>query len=67
MSQLYDECCPPGVQSQPANPIMYYDVTLGDPASQGIVPPYPSMRAVIFEDNGAGAGYVWNPSSQSWK
>jgi len=55
------------VQSQPANPIMYYDVTLGDPASQGIVPPYPSMRAVIFEDNGAGAGYVWNPSSQSWK
>lgn len=57
----------PPAPPPPQNPTMYYDITRGgSPTAQGIVPPNASLPATIFESNGAGPGYVWNPKTGTW-
>ena len=48
------------------NPPMQYDVTLGDPNAQGIIPPYPTQAAHIDDKNGNGSAYAWNITQQKW-
>jgi hypothetical protein len=48
------------------NPIVYYDVNLGSPTDQKIVPSNAGLPALAFEKNGAGPGYVWNPANSQW-
>jgi hypothetical protein len=57
---------PPASATPPQNPILYYNVALGSPAAQGIIPPNPGIPATIFEIAGAGPGYVWNPTKGVW-
>ena len=48
------------------NPVMYYNGTKGSPTSQGIIPPNAGLPAIIFEQNGSGPGYVFNPATATW-
>ena len=48
------------------NPPLTYDVTLGTPTAQGIVPPLTNLPAHIDELNGVGPAYVWNPNLGKW-
>jgi hypothetical protein len=50
-----------------ANPPMSYDVTLGTPTAQGIVPPFTNLAASIYEINGVGPAYGWNAALGAWK
>ena len=62
------QCCPsvPLVQTATYNPPMGYDSTLGTPAAQGIVPPFPNMLAHIDDTVGSAKSYVWNINTQAW-
>ena len=48
------------------NPPMVYDVTLGTPAAQGILPPFTNLPAHIDAMAGDGPAYVWNPNLSQW-
>jgi hypothetical protein len=45
---------------------MTYDVTLGTPAAQLIVPPFPNLPCHLDEVNGVGSAYTWNITKQAW-
>jgi hypothetical protein len=45
---------------------MYYDSTLGTPTAQGLIPPFPTLPAFIYEINGIATAYGWNPTLAQW-
>lgn len=48
--------------------VMYYDITDGgDPNAQSLAPDDTALAATIYEVNGAGPQFGWDPDSQSWK
>ena len=49
------------------NPLMFYDITKGDPSAQNILPPFPNLPAICYEVNGVGPLYAWNPNTGTWK
>lgn len=48
------------------NPPMTYNATLGTPEAQNILPPYTNLPAVIYDLNGVGDSFGWNPSTAQW-
>ena len=62
-----NECCNSQPQAAASmNPPMTYDVTLGTPTAQAIVPPFTNHPAHIDEQAGVGPAYVWNPTLSQW-
>lgn len=57
---------PPPSPTVAGNPNVFYDVTLGTPTAQGLVPAFTNLPAVCVEINGNGPQYVWNPQNGKW-
>lgn len=49
-----------------SNPILNYDITLGTPTAQGIVPPFTNLTAVITEIEGRAEAYSWDITNGAW-